>query len=116
MTDDDAFRAATRAVREEIDPAPEERERLAEAAAELAGAREAALDYIGVDADALLVGRTARRTWTSGDRDIDVFVRFPADLDRERLEAYGLRVGDEVLPEAREEYAEHPYVTRGTRR
>ena len=111
MTDDDAFRAATRAVREEIDPAPEERERLSTAAAELVERCEAAVDDIGVDADALLVGSTARGTWTSGDRDIDVFVRFPADLDRERLEAYGLRVGDEVLPEGCEEYAEHPYVT-----
>ncbi|WP_135820378.1 CCA tRNA nucleotidyltransferase [Halostella litorea] len=111
MTDDDAFRAATRAVREEIDPAPEERERLSAAAAELVDRCEAAVADIGVDADALLVGSTARGTWISGDRDIDVFVRFPPDLDRERLEAYGLRVGDEVLPEGGEEYAEHPYVT-----
>ncbi|MEF8774138.1 MAG: CCA tRNA nucleotidyltransferase, partial [Halobacteriales archaeon] len=27
------------------------------------------------------------------------------------LEAYGLQVGNEVLPDGREEYAEHPYVT-----
>jgi tRNA nucleotidyltransferase (CCA-adding enzyme) len=38
-------------------------------------------------------------------------VRFPTDLPREDLEAYGLAVGEAVLPEGREEYAEHPYVT-----
>jgi len=111
MTDDDAFRAAMRAVRGEIDPAPEERERLSAAAEELVERCEAVVADIGVDADALLVGSTARGTWISGDRDIDVFVRFPADLDRETLEAYGLRVGSEVLPDGHEEYAEHPYVT-----
>ncbi|WP_121821805.1 CCA tRNA nucleotidyltransferase [Halostella salina] len=111
MTDDDAFRTVTRAVREEIDPDPEERERLAAAADELVERSEAAVADIGVDADALLVGSTARGTWISGDRDIDVFVRFPADLDRETLEEYGLRVGNEVLPDGHEEYAEHPYVT-----
>ncbi|PSQ26088.1 tRNA CCA-pyrophosphorylase [Halobacteriales archaeon QS_9_68_17] len=111
---DDAFDAAVRAVREEIDPAPGERERLAAAAEDLIERAEDAVADLDVAADALLVGSTARGTWIGGDRDIDVFVRFPADLDRETLEKYGLRVGDEVLPEGHEEYAEHPYVT-GTR-
>ncbi|NHN48297.1 CCA tRNA nucleotidyltransferase [Halostella sp. JP-L12] len=108
---DDAFDAAVRAVSEEIDPDPEERERLSAAAEDLIERAEDAVADLDVDADALLVGSTARGTWVSGDRDIDVFVRFPADLDRETLEEYGLRVGDAVLPEGREEYAEHPYVT-----
>ena len=108
---DDAFDAAVRAVREEIDPDPAERERLAAAAENLIERAEDAVADLDVAADALLVGSTARGTWISGGRDIDVFVRFPADLDRETLEEYGLRVGDEVLPEGHEEYAEHPYVT-----
>ena len=108
---DDAFDAAVRAVREEIDPAPGERERLAAAAEDLIERAEDAVADLNVAADTLLVGSTARGTWIGGDRDIDVFVRFPADLDRETLEEYGLRVGDEVLPEGHEEYAEHPYVT-----
>jgi len=39
-----------------------------------------------------------------------MFVAFPPDLDRETLEEYGLKVGHAVLPDGREEYAEHPYV------
>jgi len=56
------------------------------------------------------VGSTARDTWISGDRDIDLFVRFPPSIDRAELEQYGLEVGHEVLPDGNEEYAEHPYV------
>ncbi len=98
-------------VRERIDPDETERARL-DAAAEAVTARvRAAIADLPVDADVLQVGSTARGTWLSGDRDIDVFVRFPADLDREELETYGLRVGREVLPDGTEEFAEHPYVT-----
>ncbi|MFC6730533.1 CCA tRNA nucleotidyltransferase, partial [Natronoarchaeum mannanilyticum] len=71
---------------------------------------ERAIAALPVDADVLQVGSTARGTWISGDRDVDVFVRFPTDLDREELEEYGLEVGHSVLPEGHEEYAEHPYV------
>jgi tRNA nucleotidyltransferase (CCA-adding enzyme) len=98
-------------VRERIDPDEEERIALREAAAALADRVEAVLSDLPVDADVLQVGSTARGTWLSGDRDIDLFVRFSADLDRESLESYGLEIGRTVLPDGREEYAEHPYVT-----
>ena len=98
------------AVRREITPDDDERERLEAVAAELERETEAALEELPVDADILRVGSTARGTWLSGDRDIDLFVRFPTDLLRSDLEAYGLEVGHAVLPGGREEYAEHPYV------
>ncbi len=99
------------AARERVDPGPDERERLRAVAGAIADrAREAVAD-LPVEADVVQVGSTARDTWTSGDRDVDVFVRFPPDLDRERLEEFGLEVGHAVVPDGREEYAEHPYVT-----
>ena len=97
-------------VRERVRPGPAERERLRETAAELAERTRRAVADLPVDADVVQVGSTARGTWVSGDRDIDLFVRFPADLDREQLEEYGLAVGHAVLPDGHEEYAEHPYV------
>ena len=97
-------------VRERVRPGPAERERLRETAAELAERTRRAVADLPVDADVVQVGSTARGTWVSGDRDIDLFVRFPADLDREELEEYGLAVGHAVLPGGHEEYAEHPYV------
>ncbi|MFB6155741.1 MAG: CCA tRNA nucleotidyltransferase [Haloferacaceae archaeon] len=102
--------SAVAAVRERIDPGEDERERLAAVADELGGRVRDALADIGVEADVLQVGSTARGTWLAGDRDIDLFVRFPTDLDREKLERYGLEVGYAALPDGHEEYAEHPYV------
>jgi tRNA nucleotidyltransferase (CCA-adding enzyme) len=81
------------------------RERVTEAIAE-AGVPPDVAD----DVDVIQVGSTARGTWLSGDRDIDLFVRFPTDLDRAELERYGLAIGRTVLPDSHEEYAEHPYV------
>jgi len=97
-------------VRDRVDPATEERTRLREVADRLIERAEAAATELCADADVLQVGSTARNTWISGDRDIDIFVRFPPELDRETLEEYGLEVGHATVPDGHEEYAEHPYV------
>ncbi|MFB6135371.1 MAG: CCA tRNA nucleotidyltransferase [Halobacteriaceae archaeon] len=104
------FDAVVAAVRDRVDPSAEERERLQRAADRLRERADEVAADLPVETDVVQVGSTARETWVSGDRDIDVFVRFPPDLDRERLERYGLQVGRAVLPDGHEEYAEHPYV------
>jgi tRNA nucleotidyltransferase (CCA-adding enzyme) len=104
------FEQVVERVRERVDPTPAEREALAAAADRLADRARDAIAALPVDADVIQVGSTARGTWVAGDRDIDLFVRFPRDLDREELAQYGLQVGNEVLPDGHEEYAEHPYV------
>jgi len=106
----DEFDAVVSRVRERVSPGDDERQRLQRAAATvMARARDAVAD-LPVDAEVLQVGSTARGTWTAGDRDVDVFVAFPPELDRAELEEYGLHVGHAVLPDGHEEYAEHPYV------
>ncbi|MBZ6495624.1 CCA tRNA nucleotidyltransferase [Natrinema longum] len=97
-------------VRARVTPDEDERRRLREVADRLMDRAETAATALCSDADVLQVGSTARDTWISGDRDIDIFVRFPPELDRETLEEYGLEVGHATLPEGHEEYAEHPYV------
>jgi tRNA nucleotidyltransferase (CCA-adding enzyme) len=97
-------------VRDRIDPGEDEHARLREVAATLVEQAETAATELCASADVVQVGSTARNTWISGDRDIDVFVRFPPDLDRETLETYGLEVGHATVPDGHEEYAEHPYV------
>ena len=113
MSDEDADCNAERvvaAVRDRVDPAAEERARLREVADRLIERAETAATELCADADVLQVGSTARNTWISGDRDIDIFVRFPPELDRDTLEEYGLEVGHATVPDGHEEYAEHPYV------
>jgi len=109
----DDLEAVLSRVRDRVVPEPAEREHLRAVAGELADRTREAITDLPVDADVVQVGSTARRTWVSGDRDIDLFVRFDADLDREQLEEYGLAVGHAVLPDGHEEYAEHPYA-KGT--
>jgi tRNA nucleotidyltransferase (CCA-adding enzyme) len=107
--------AVVRAVDERVRPDAEERARLVAAVETLRTRVERAVDErlpaaVAEDVDVLQVGSTARGTWLSGDRDIDLFVRFPTEVDRDDLEGYGLDVGRAVLPDGHEEYAEHPYV------
>ncbi|MFT4948753.1 MAG: tRNA nucleotidyltransferase (CCA-adding enzyme) [Natronomonas sp.] len=109
MSKDD-FAAVTTAVRERVVPTDEERRALRDTATALTERIRAAVADLPVDAAVIQVGSTARDTWLAGDRDIDLFVAFPPDLDREQLAEYGLKVGHAVLPDGHEEYAEHPYV------
>ncbi|MFB6224696.1 MAG: CCA tRNA nucleotidyltransferase [Haloarcula sp.] len=106
----DEFDAVVERVRERVSPTGDEQAQLQQAANSVVSDAEAAVADLPVDAEVVQVGSTARGTWTAGDRDVDVFVCFPPSLDRDRLEEYGLTVGHAVLPEGREEYAEHPYV------
>ena len=100
-------------VGDRVDPDPEERAALEAAVETVLERAAAAIEGVEPAVDLRHVGSTARGTWVSGDRDIDVFVRFDPDLERESLERLGLQVGREVLPDGHTEYAEHPYV-KGT--
>ena len=106
-----SFESVVSEVRNRVVPDDDEREVLEAVVAALAARAEAALEELPVEADTRLVGSTARGTWLSGDRDVDLFVRFSTELSREELERHGLAVGHEVLPDGHEEFAEHPYVT-----
>lgn len=107
----ESLESVIEAVRDRVEPTAAERDRLERVAEQVtARAREAIAD-LPVSADVLRVGSTARDTWLADDRDIDVFVRFPSTISRDELERYGLAVGRQVLPDGREEFAEHPYVS-----
>ena len=59
-------------------------------------------------------GSTSRETCMKGDKDIDIFVLFPEDTDRQELEDRGLELGKNTFKEFEGEfevdYAEHPYT------
>lgn len=62
--------------------------------------------------EAILVGSSARGTFISGDKDIDVFFFFSKETTREELEKKGIGAGMTVLQKYNpiKHYAEHPYV------
>ena len=108
MSDD--VDALVERVRERVEPGESERATLESVVERLTDRAEAAVEDLPVATEVTLAGSTARETWLAGERDIDLFIQFPPALDREQLREYGLRVGHAILPESREEYAEHPYV------
>lgn len=97
-------------VRERVSPSEDELERLNEVSAELESAvqevaAENDFDVIGITR----AGSTARGTFVSGDRDIDLFVEFDPNISSDELEEQGLTIGREVLPDGENDFASHPY-------
>ena len=105
-----SFESVVDEIQRQVVPDDAERRALESAVEGLTDRAAAAIGSLPVAADTKLVGSTARGTWLAGDRDIDLFVLFPPDLERSELERYGLEVGHAVLPDGHEEFAEHPYV------
>ncbi|MFB6241656.1 MAG: CCA tRNA nucleotidyltransferase [Candidatus Nanosalina sp.] len=64
--------------------------------------------------ETFFAGSAGRGTCVSGDRDIDIFLMFPEDLERQELENCGLDIGEETFRhfdgDYDVEYAEHPYT------
>ncbi len=108
--DHDAFEAVVESVHEQVVPDETERQAMQAAVETLTERTVAALSDLPVDAEVMQVGSTARGTWLAGERDIDLFVCFSPTLDDDKLEQFGLEVGHAVLPNGREDFAEHPYV------
>jgi tRNA nucleotidyltransferase (CCA-adding enzyme) len=68
-----------------------------------------------VNADAVLVGSVAKGTCLSGKTDIDIFIKFPININDYDLKKNGLFLGNTCIKKmggiAEERYASHPYVT-----
>lgn len=66
----------------------------------------------GKHIDVLLAGSLARNTHLKGDRDIDIFVLFSEELNKEEFVKEGLRIGKAVFRGHKWEkaYSQHPYI------
>lgn len=92
-----------------IKPTPEEENEILSIADELVERSKSIISEMGIDAEPIIVGSVAKGTFLK-DPDIDIFIRFPPDTPRENLERYGLEIGRKLIPDGRENYAEHPYI------
>jgi tRNA nucleotidyltransferase (CCA-adding enzyme) len=61
------------------------------------------------DVKPILVGSVSKDTHLK-QVDLDIFMMFPPDTPRAELEKFGLKIGYEIIPDAMELYAEHPYL------
>ncbi|MGQ9468778.1 MAG: CCA tRNA nucleotidyltransferase [Nitrososphaerales archaeon] len=60
----------------------------------------------------VLGGSYAKGTWLKGEADIDIFVKFPKDLEKKELEKHGLDIALNSMKDYNPvlRYSEHPYV------
>src|SRR5881409_3479511 len=93
-----------------IRPTPDEEARIEKLVREILDRLRSTLRSKGWEAKPFLAGSVAKGTHLTGT-EIDVFVAFPPEFPRERLEKDGLALGD-LLERSVRMYAEHPY-TRG---
>ncbi|MEM2909551.1 MAG: CCA tRNA nucleotidyltransferase [Nitrososphaerota archaeon] len=75
--------------------------------------KEISRNYEGI-LDARLEGSVAKGTWIRGREEVDVFVQFSKEIEKEKLEKTILEIGNVVIKKfggkTRLRYAEHPYV------
>ena len=57
-----------------------------------------------------LLGSCSRNTWLRYEKDIDIFLIFPQEYPKDKLEKIVERIGAKVLKNLQKKYAEHPYV------
>ncbi|MBI4163652.1 MAG: CCA tRNA nucleotidyltransferase [Candidatus Aenigmarchaeota archaeon] len=66
------------------------------------------------DLSVVLAGSFTRDTWLAHKKEFDLFIQFPENTTREKLEKLGLEVGKKIAESLKGSYliayAEHPYV------
>ena len=96
-------------IRSRVDPSDNERENLQDVAGKLESRVQEVAGDLDFDVTTVQTGSTARGTWVSGDRDIDLFIEFDSSLSEESLESRGTEIGELVLPDGVNDFASHPY-------
>jgi tRNA nucleotidyltransferase (CCA-adding enzyme) len=92
-----------------IVPTESEEERLREVVSILKKMLQSEIENLGIEAYPILVGSVAKGTHLKNP-EIDMFVCFPPSTSRSDLEKHGLTLGEYVLDNAEQHFAEHPYL------
>ena len=99
----------------DIKPTPEEKKEIDNLSHKLMNYLQDLCDSGNIDAKVSLVGSVAKNTALKGKSDIDIFIAFPLDTDKQFLKKTGLELAhkccDEFEGNAQHHYASHPYVT-----
>ncbi len=96
-------------VLERVRPDAEEKARTLRAAESLISRIEGHALFSSRDMEALLVGSVQKDTYLNSP-DMDVFLVFPQDCELERMASVCSRIGDDLLEDTEERFADHPYV------
>jgi len=106
------FEPVLTVIRSRVVPSGEEREATARTAEYVRGRIQRCLEEEGAQAVVEVGGSVAKDTWLRDEVEIDFFMLFPENVDRETLRRTGLSVAHKALAgyRSRERFAEHPYL------
>ncbi len=110
MTEDTIVAGIAQDVLRRVKPSAKDADHLHAIAKDIIARIDARAAEMGLDVHAIHVGSTARDTWLKGRKDIDIFLMFPPDTPREKLEESGLALAKSLSDDCEERYAEHPYI------
>ena len=98
-----------------VAPPKEEKSRLLKVAKRVMAEIEKETKKIDSQIRPVLLGSVSRNTWLPDEQDMDVFLIFPLEYKKGRMEEVVTDIGGKILKDVTRRYAEHPYV-RGTYR
>ena len=100
---------------DEIKPTEEEKDKVRDVSGHLLDFLNDKCYVSGIDAEAVLVGSVAKKTYLRGKSDIDIFISFPLSTDKKDLKQMGIDLAhqccDAFNAEPYHQFASHPYVT-----
>ncbi len=96
-----------------IKPSPEDEHKLISATQELLKVVEANTQKVDKRISVKLVGSSSRGTWLRDAKDLDVFVFFPLEYEKSKMEEVVSKIGRSILQKPQTRYAEHPYIKGG---
>ena len=99
----------------DIKPTCDETKEIKEVSSKIIDYLQSLCDNENLNAKVALVGSVAKNTALKGKSDIDIFIAFPLDTDKNDLKDKGLELAhrccDEFQSDAEHHFASHPYVT-----
>ena len=99
----------------DIKPTAGEKQKIDEVSHSIMDFLQKECDSGNIDAKVTLAGSVAKNTALKDKSDIDIFIAFPLDADKQYLKKTGLELAnkccDEFNSDAQYHYASHPYVT-----
>ncbi|MBI5253910.1 MAG: CCA tRNA nucleotidyltransferase [Euryarchaeota archaeon] len=93
-----------------IAPSESEKEKFIKTAGKLLAGIEKEVKKIDSRISAALLGSASRDTWLRHEKDIDLFLLFPLEYEKNELEKIVTKIGRKILEKPEKRYAEHPYI------
>jgi tRNA nucleotidyltransferase (CCA-adding enzyme) len=108
----ESFKSIYEKVLKDISPSEDERAKIEELANRIKERVESSIKKVNLDAEVRIEGSIAKGTWLSKEADIDIFMRLPPEIPRDKFKEISLKIAYDAMKGYKtfERFAEHPYL------